>query len=463
MAQYRLFFPHEMDFRGRVYPIPRRLNHMGDDVARGLLKFADPKPLGERGLYWLKVQVANHKGKDKAPFEERVAFVDENMEAVHKTVSAPLDGDQLQWWMESENPWQCLATCIELSRAVKSGDPENYPCSLPIQQDGTCNGRQHYAALGKDIEGAKHVNVYPSDRPQDVYHDVCDSVNRMIAEIMTREGESYEWLMSTNLANKPQAKDQKVSSLERVVGLLQRIDGRVTRSIIKQTVMTTVYGVTVIGARDQIQGQLEDVDLDIPLDELPDTALILAQLTLKAVDGTFKGASQMMVWLRKLANNALKSGVPLSWVTPLGLPVMQQYEEMSLRDTKNPLQRRAIGESALADGKTVSARRHTTAFPPNYVHSLDSTHMLLTAIACHEAGISFAAVHDSYWTHPGDVDSMNALLRTVFAEMYTDDLPGDLFRQFASRLPELAERLPESPERGELDMSDVVESDYFFS
>ena len=197
LRQYRLFFPHEMDFRGRVYPIPRRLNHMGDDVARGLLKFAEPKPLGARGLYWLKVQVANHKGKDKAPFEERVACVDENMEAVHRTVSAPLDGDQLQWWMESENPWQCLATCIELSRAVQSGDPESYPCSLPIQQDGTCNGLQHYAALGGDLDGAKHVNVYPSDRPQDVYQEVCDSVNRMIGEILEGEGETYEWAAST--------------------------------------------------------------------------------------------------------------------------------------------------------------------------------------------------------------------------------------------------------------------------
>ena len=58
---------------------------------------------------------------------------------------------------------------------------------------------------------------------------------------------------------------------------------------------------------------------------------------------------------------------------------------------------------------------------------------------------------------------MNHLLRCVFAEMYSDDLTGDLFRQFASRLPELAEKLPDIPERGELDMGDVVNSDYFFS
>lgn len=35
-----LYFPHNMDFRGRVYPISPHLNHMGDDINRGILKFA---------------------------------------------------------------------------------------------------------------------------------------------------------------------------------------------------------------------------------------------------------------------------------------------------------------------------------------------------------------------------------------------------------------------------------------
>lgn len=51
-----------MDFRGRVYPIPPHLNHMGADINRGLLEFSKGKPLGENGLYWLKVHLANKIG-----------------------------------------------------------------------------------------------------------------------------------------------------------------------------------------------------------------------------------------------------------------------------------------------------------------------------------------------------------------------------------------------------------------
>ncbi len=34
----------------------------------------------------------------------------------------------------------------------------------------------------------------------------------------------------------------------------------------------------------------------------------------------------------------------------------------------------------------VMKRRQRTAFSPNYIHSLDSTHMMLTALACKQDG-----------------------------------------------------------------------------
>ena len=60
-----IYFPMNLDFRGRVYPIPPHLNHLGNDLCRGLLSFARRKRLGERGLFWLKIQIANLYGNDK--------------------------------------------------------------------------------------------------------------------------------------------------------------------------------------------------------------------------------------------------------------------------------------------------------------------------------------------------------------------------------------------------------------
>ncbi len=66
------------------------------------------------------------------------------------------------------------------------------------------------------------------------------------------------------------------------------------------------------------------------------------------------------------------------------------------------------------DSLPVAVKRQTTAFPPNFVHSLDSTHMMMTAIEMDKVGVPFAAVHDSYWVHAGNVDVMNDQLRQVF-------------------------------------------------
>lgn len=66
----------------------------------------------------------------------------------------------------------------------------------------------------------------------------------------------------------------------------------------------------------------------------------------------------------------------------------------------------------------VSKQKQRTAFPPNFVHSLDSSHMMMTATACRSAGLTFAGVHDSFWTHACDVDTMNIILREKFVELY---------------------------------------------
>ncbi len=55
--ELRFYFPHNLDFRGRAYPLHPHLNHMGPDVCRGLLTFAEARPLGPDGIGWLYVLV----------------------------------------------------------------------------------------------------------------------------------------------------------------------------------------------------------------------------------------------------------------------------------------------------------------------------------------------------------------------------------------------------------------------
>lgn len=423
-----MYFPHNMDFRGRVYPIPPHLNHMGSDLCRGLLTFSEGKPLGSRGLYWLKIQLANLYGQDKIPFEQRVAWAEEHLPEVEDSATKPLRGRR--WWLKAEDPWQCLACCFELQRALKHPEgPENYVSTLPIHQDGTCNGLQHYAALGGDEQGAKSVNLLPADRPQDVYADVAALVQARIAQ---------------DAANG--------------VEIAIMLKGQVNRRIIKQTVMTSVYGVTFIGARMQIANALKDRGV-LAEEARYHASIYLARATFDSIGEMFTGARSIMDWFATCASLVAKRNRLVSWTTPLGLPVAQPYKKLSKKNVlKTAFQTITLENESSGP---VNSLRQRSAFPPNFVHSLDSSHMLLTALACKRKGIMFASVHDSYWSHACNVDHMNVELRDAFVELHRRPLLQRLYDQFAKDNPDI--NFPPVPERGSFDLDLVKQSPYFFN
>lgn len=113
--------PHNLDFRGRAYPIPPHLNHIGDDLSRGLLLFAESRPLGQSGLRWLKIHLANVFGYDKASFDEREKFTDEHIEEIKDNALRPLDVSQN---LKFTLPIVCLDKYLAGQPVVaKSGGP----------------------------------------------------------------------------------------------------------------------------------------------------------------------------------------------------------------------------------------------------------------------------------------------------------------------------------------------------
>jgi DNA-directed RNA polymerase, mitochondrial len=90
---------------------------------------------------------------------------------------------------------------MELRAALESEDPHAYMSSLPVHQDGTCNGLQHYAALGGDDRGAKQVNLSVTDRPSDVYTFVANMVEKQI-EVDIQKGEKYARIVAGKVSRK---------------------------------------------------------------------------------------------------------------------------------------------------------------------------------------------------------------------------------------------------------------------
>ncbi|KAJ1995045.1 DNA-directed RNA polymerase [Dimargaris cristalligena] len=455
--EHEFFFPHNLDFRGRAYPIPPHLNHMGDDLCRGLLHFAKGQPLGAGGLRWLRIQLANLYGFDKHSFDDREQFAIDHMDDIRDSALNPTGGQR--WWLKAEDPWQCLATCFDLVAALDSPYPENYVSHLPIHQDGTCNGLQHYAALGCDRRGAEQVNLLPSDSPQDVYSGVLELVLKAIARDF-EEGHELALLLK----------------------------GRVNRRVIKQTVMTNVYGVTFVGAREQIFRRLRE-DEDVDPEKLFRCSNYLVNLVFESLGEIFYCARQIQDWLNEaarrisasvdiemvnnLASELAAKGIPSTagksnasrtpgalptrgnkgkgkgknksqqiqevrehmnsviWTTPLNLTVVQPYRNVANRVIQTSLQHMRIRDPTQA--APVNPRKQRTAFPPNFIHSLDASHMMLSAIECYKQELTFASVHDSYWTHACSVDQMNIILRDQFIALHEKPILENLLEEFKNR------------------------------
>ncbi|KAJ3598921.1 hypothetical protein NHX12_032884 [Muraenolepis orangiensis] len=447
MRDAKFWFPHNMDFRGRTYPCPTYFNHLGSDVTRALLSFAEGKPLGPKGLDWLKIHLVNLTGlKKRSSLVGRLEFANSVMEDILDSADHPLHGKK--WWMDADEPWQALGCCMEIANAVRSPDPAQFISHLPVQQDGSCNGLQHYAALGRDTIGATSVNLMPCDVPQDVYSGVAQQVEEF------------------------RARDAK-SGLKTA----QILEGFINRKVVKQTVMTVVYGVTRYGGRLQIEKRLKEIE-DFPKEYVWDASQYLVRQVFSGLKEMFTGTREIQDWLTDSARLISMSGHTVEWQTPLGMPVIQPYHRSRKEVLKHDMQTVTLQVSHDMKERPDTVKQKN-AFPPNFIHSLDSTHMMLTSLYCYSAGLTFVSVHDCFWTHADTVDTMNKVCREQFVALHSQpilqDLSNFLLRKYCSKQPaegnnkrylehlRLMLMLSKVPQTGDFNLQRVKESTYFFS
>lgn len=122
--------------------------------------------------------------------------------------------------------------------------------------------------------------------------------------------------------------------------------------------------------------------------------------------------SDFQDWLTLAATQISLTGNCVDWVTPLGLPITQPYHKETTEEVQTPVQNIAL--TTMFDAtKRPHLMKQKSGFAPNFVHSLDSCHMMLTSLFCERAGLTFASVHDSYWTHACTVSLMNKVCTLI--------------------------------------------------
>jgi hypothetical protein len=152
---HKFHFVWRYDSRGRSYSSGYDLNLQSNEYGKALLSLYNKELI--TNINNLYIAIANHAGKDKLTWKERIDW----------TANQP----------DIENmPWEEPMLGRKAVRALKDmteGKPSGYVMSL----DATSSGLQMMAAISGCKKTAKFVNCIDPDVRHDVYNEVANLVN----------------------------------------------------------------------------------------------------------------------------------------------------------------------------------------------------------------------------------------------------------------------------------------------
>lgn len=426
-----IHFPWQCDFRGRMYPVPPFLQPQGSDLAKGLLCFAEKKPIGdENAASWLAIHGANCYGVDKVSFEDRIKWVTDNQDAILGVANDPLVND---FWLDASDPFQFLAWCDEWAGYLEEGLA--FESCIPVAMDGSNNGLQLFSLLLRDTDSAIATNVHPTVAPEDIYKTVADGV---VAELHKLDDDvSKEWLRFG-----------------------------VDRKATKRATMTLPYGSTYFSCCKYVREWYYDrIDAgEVAHFEEPFKACnFLAKLIWEEIARTVTSAVVGMKFMREIAKVCVEGGSSIRWQSPAGFPVLQNYNATKMKEVSTSIYGRIKkAHRYLVRTDKVCGRRTSNGISPNMVHSIDaSVAMVCTEYLTLNGVTDFNMVHDSFSTHACNAGILAGCLREAVVEIFDNDVLKDIRDQIQIMLPD--HQLPELPEYGNLDPNVVRDSDYFFA
>jgi len=425
-----IWFPMYFDTRGRWY-YRGTPNPQGSDLSKAVLHFHQKKPLGVDGLYWLKVSIANSFGFDKERFDDRVKWTESNWREIERALDEP--ENHVDVW-GTDAPWCMYAAAWELRAALQSGSPESYCTGIPVHMDATCSGLQHFSAILRDPVGAQYVNLIDEAKcgpKQDIYSRVAQNAMQVIRRDM-------------------QDSDEKIAEM---AAWWDKVG--ISRKMAKHPVMTYVYGATVKGTAEHIEEYiLTELKLPFPNErESLAWCRYAGKKLFQGIAATVPAASEAMRWLRSVAQQQ-PNGRRMEWKTPTGFLVQHDYQDK--KESRIKLNSCGVTHILVREPtEDTKASDMQNAISPNFVHALDASHLTITAHKMRGANLSMVAIHDSFGTHPCDVRKMHGIIRESFVELYQN-------RNILGEFLWDVNGIGDPPTRGNLDLSAVLDSEFFF-
>lgn len=428
------------DFRGRGYYRQEYFSPQGQDLSKALQNFNVGYKIDKKALRWIRVNIANLAGKDDISYNERVKWVKRNEKKIRLAVNDPVPN--IQFIMSADKPWQFLAACIDYVEYLDN--PETHLSRLPVGMDGKCNGTQHWCAMLKDLVGGAKVALTDSDKPSDLYSEVL---------------EKLLGLLDVTVAKKPSGdpdSPEYIKAVSRYSWALHWKDSSgLKRKLVKTPTMTTTYAAGKKAFRGYVANYCTDNGIifdENPLEQKRHVNFMVDEI-IKAIDLTVSVKGGM-----RFVQDVVSNIDEVHFITPLGFHVYMEPKRSFKREFKVRVDGRVRQVTFAYKGKMADNLAIHTGIAPNFVHSMDATHMLMTVLACPHI-THWMMIHDQFSCHACFVEDMQRAIRETFVKLYGDC---DQLIRFREQMGKTEDDV-KLPKYGDLILTDVLKSKYFFS
>src|SRR5699024_9391402 len=157
-----------------------------------------------------------------------------------------------------------------------------------------------------------------------------------------------------------------------------------------------------------------------------DHADYAAHLVWDGIGDVVVKAKEAMDWLRKSAGTLMKEGAEyITWLAPTGFRVVQVYDKHKTMQVQAHIGKKV--RLRVPDPDNVEGpdkMRHRNALPPNFIHSIDSSHMAFVSVRLaeelkHVSGHVFMHfIHDDFGVLPKHAALLSRVIREEFVTMH---------------------------------------------
>ena len=235
----------------------------------------------------------------------------------------------------------------------------------------------------------------------------------------------------------------------------------ITRKTTKRSVMTLPYGLTKHSSGQYIGDWLFDTHPEAFANwtDRNRAKNVLNDAVWDGIGEVVKSAREGMDWLQGVARAVGAEDMPLVWTSASGFKVYQEDNRSKTRRVRSTFSgsRLQMDIREWTDKIDVSKLKNGSA--PNYVHSQDAAHLVLTTNEC-APDMDFQMIHDDFGSHACDIPELHRAIRVSFYRMYHDIDRLDIFRREVEGY--IDGELQAPPALGCMDIAQVLTSQYFF-